>query len=180
MPLDQFEIDTYELTIDPRDRSTTRTIRIDSTPFFSGIRNRAFLNFYRPGDVPTQLGWAFNVGGLNRNGITVVASMDVESYDDIYTTIQSESPVFFRYGYASSGFPPTTRQLTEFAVTTEPEPPGEGPGEESAELAIRAFIAHGQLDPDEVQPSMAGCDDREELEVLADADSEAEYEELLP
>jgi hypothetical protein len=35
------------------------------------------------------------------------------------------------------------------------------------------------IDPDEIQPAMAGCEDCTELEALAEAESREEYEEQI-
>lgn len=129
MPSGNFQVESYESTVRGRFGNARRRIDVVSPGLSHGIRNRALLFFYEAGTLPPNEGFAYNVGGLNFNGITVIGYLPLSDFEAVRTILQTEAPVTVNYYYKDLASSPssTTKELTGIIVGTDKEPPGEGP-----------------------------------------------------
>lgn len=167
MPSSTFEIESYKVTADPRGYRTYELFVI-SPAMYHGIRTRATVSFYPENKVPSTQGWAFNVGGLNFNGVSVYGHADEKYFETMYHVLQTEDPVSFRYGYNAGDS--TTRSLYDFRLTTADEPTGEG----MSEQALQALVSAGELDLDEMDAEQLGVED---VDVLRPTEDFADIEQ---
>ena len=164
MPSDQFEVESYELTVDPRGY-VTHIIFLTSPAMSHGIRTRAYINFLPASKLPSALGWAFNVGGLNYDGITAYCYADERYFDAMYHVLQTEASVTFEYGYQTAS---STGELYDFRITTAAQPTGEG----LVEAAALPLVAAGELDLDALTPQDLSVEDVEILRPAEGTDIE--------
>lgn len=138
MPAASFPIKTYTVRVARNTSVPFARIRITGPVLSHGIQNRATLYFF-----PTYNdlnGWATNVGGLNFNGIHVIAQIPFEDFDRMYDELRNEAPLTLYYTYGSSST--TTKPLHLIAIDSGDEPPGEGPEDaDSVEASISALLA---------------------------------------
>lgn len=156
MPSDTFEIESYSVTQRPRGYNTA-SLFVTSPAMSHGVRTRATVFFYPESKVPTNIGWAINVGGVNFDGITIYGYADEKYLETMYHVLQTEDPVSFTYGYNAGDT--TTRSLYDFSLTTADEPTGEG----MAEKAHQALVSAGELDLDEMDAEQLGVEDVDAL-----------------
>lgn len=135
MPSATIPIASYTVQV-ARNTSTQFTKLTIAGPVLAhGIQNTATLYFFPSYDELNA--WATNVGGLNFDGIHVVAQVPFGDFARMYDAIRSEAPVSLYYTYGSSTT--TTKPVTLVAIQSGAEPPGEGPEDESSVAA--AFTA---------------------------------------
>jgi hypothetical protein len=142
MPVASIPIESYTVRV-ARNRSVPfARITIAGPVLSHGIQNRATLYFF-----PTYTdlnGWALNVGGLNFNGVHVIAQIPFSDFDRMYDEIRNEAPLQLYYTYGSSST--TTKPVNLVAIDSGDEPPGEGPEDaDGVEAMIRGtLIAAGE------------------------------------
>ena len=119
-----FEVQGYSVTVIPRRLITTRSLSLRSVTYSHGIVHRATLYFYQDGDAGADYGYAYNVGGLNFNGVDVYIYAEQSNFESTYHVLQTEKPVYFKYWYYDSTN--TTKKLFWSQVTTDLEFVGEG------------------------------------------------------
>lgn len=116
-------IETYTVRVARNRRVPFARIEISGPTLAHGIQDRATLYFF-----PTYENlnaWARNVGGLNFDGIHVLAQIPFEDFDRMYDELRNEAPLHLYYSYGSSST--TTKPVNLVAFDSGPEPPGEGP-----------------------------------------------------
>ncbi|GGB92051.1 hypothetical protein [Cellulomonas carbonis] len=121
-------VETYTLGVARNGSNPYAHVTITGPVLAHGIQNRATLYFF-----PTyaQLGgYALNVGGLNFDGIHVIGLIPFGDFDRMYDVLRNEAPVHVYYSHGSSST--TTKPLTNIAIQTGPEQPGEGPADADA------------------------------------------------
>jgi hypothetical protein len=134
-----FEIESYTVTVLPRRIITTRSLLLQSVAESHGIRHRATISFEPDDQIRAEFGTAYNVGGLNFNGVTVYAYAPTSSFEPSYHVLQTEKPVYFKYFHLDS--PDTTKQLYWFSIGTDAEFLGEGHSDPNAvSIIARAEI----------------------------------------
>lgn len=163
MPSYTFDIESYELIADPRGYFTYRLF-VTSPAGYHGIRTRAHVLFVPESKLPSNQGWAYNVGGLNFDGITIYGYANEKYFETMYHVLQTEDPVSFRYGYLSGDS--TTRKLYDFAITTADEPTGEGTAETA--MALQPLVNAGELDLEKLDAEELGVEDIHVLEPMED------------
>jgi hypothetical protein len=101
-------------------------------------------------------GHAFNVGGLNFDGIHVLAQIPFDDFDRMYDELRNEAPLHLYYTYGTSSN--TTKPLNLVAIDSGDEPPGEGPEDaDSVETLVTAMIsAYGPTPPVSGRASLPG------------------------
>ena len=138
MPTATIPIETYTVRVARNTSVPFARITLTGPVLSHGIQNKATLYFF-----PTYTsfnGWASNVGGLNFDGIRVLATIPYADFAQMYDLLRNEAPVQLSYTYGSSTT--TTKPLSLVSLETGNEPPGEGPeDEDSVEQAIHAFLA---------------------------------------
>jgi hypothetical protein len=144
MPVASFPIKSYTVRV-ARNRSVKfARLEISGPVQTHGIQHRATLYFF-----PTYgnlSGHAFNVGGLNFDGVHVMAQIPFEDFDRMYDELRNEAPLHLYYTYGTSSN--TTKPLNLVALASGDEPPGEGPEDtDSIETAITAIISASGLTP---------------------------------
>jgi len=137
MPAATMPIETYTVRVARNTSTQFARITLAGPVLSHGIQSSATLYFF-----PTYSelhAWAVNVGGLNFDGITVIAQIPFGDFPKMYDLLRNEAPVQLYYTYGSSGT--TTKPVNLVSIETGNEPPGEGPeDEDSVELAIRGFL----------------------------------------
>jgi hypothetical protein len=137
MPAGTIPIETYTVRVARNTATPSARITITGPVLAHGIQNTATLYFF-PSYAELN-GWAINVGGLNFDGIDVLAQIPFADFDRMYDLLRNEAPVQLYYSYGSSSS--TTKPLSFLALETGDEPPGEGPEDADAvESTIAAFV----------------------------------------
>lgn len=138
MPTATIPIETYTVRVARNTSVEFARITIAGPVLAHGIQNTATL-YYFPGYTELN-GWATNVGGLNFDGIHVIAQIPFTDFAQMYDLLRNEAPVQLYYTYGASTT--TTKPLNLVSLETGNEPPGEGPEDQDAvENGIRAFLA---------------------------------------
>ena len=142
MPTATIPIETYTVRVARNTSSEFARITLSGPVLTHGIQNTATLYFSANYD---QLnGFVANVGGLNFNGIHVIAQIPFQDFAQMYDLLRNEAPVQLYYTYGTSAT--TTKPLNLVSLETGNEPPGEGPEDDDAvESSIRAFLAANTL-----------------------------------
>ena len=139
-----FNVETYTVSVGASsgDRYDPY-ISLVSPDLSHGIRNTADLYFRPLTDLiknHNAIGWVLNVGGLNYNGLKIIAYLSTSAYDDIYTIIRTESPIKVYYYYKDKPDDlkanHTLKLLTSIRVGTGMEMPGEGDGDSDASFTL--------------------------------------------
>lgn len=143
MPVGTIPVESYTVHV-ARNTSTQFTRLTIAGPVLAhGIQNTATLYFFP--SYAELSGWALNVGGLNFDGIHVVAQVPFGDFARMYDLLRHEAPVSLYYTYGTSTT--TTKPLNLVAVQSGDEPPGEGPEDEgSVEQAITAILKARTVD----------------------------------
>lgn len=137
MPAGTIPIEKYTVRVARSTASPSARITISGPVLAHGIQNTATLYFFP--SYTALNGWATNVGGLNYDGIDVLAQIPFADFDRMYDLLRNEAPVQLYYSYGTSGS--TTKPLTVVALETGNEPPGEGPEDADAvEQTIAAYV----------------------------------------
>ena len=138
MPTATMSIETYTVRTG-RSTSTPSAVLTLAGPVLShGIQNNATLYFFP--SYAQFAGWGLNIGGLNFDGITVIATIPFDDFPRMYDLLRNEAPVQLHYNYGASSS--TTKALTYLDLRTGNEPVGEGPEDEDAvESAIQGLLA---------------------------------------
>jgi len=138
MPTATIPIETYTVRVARNTVTEFARITISGPVLAHGIQNKATLYFSA---TYNQLaGFAANVGGLNFDGIHVIAQIPFQDFAQMYDLLRNEAPVQLYYTYGTSTT--TTKPLNLVSLETGNEPPGEGPEDDDAvESSIRAFLA---------------------------------------
>ena len=165
MPTQDFEVESYDLTVRPR--GTPYEIFLTSIRFFHNTRSRAVIRF-----VPAEssifgsdfIGYA--VGLMSLDDVTVYAWADEKYFDSMYHILQTEDPVSFRFGYSSGTR--NSSDLDWFSLTTADEPTGEG----FNERALHSLVSAGEVDLDEVDAELLGVEDEFFQQMKASFDTE--------
>lgn len=138
MPVATIPVESYTVRVARNTSTQFAQVTIAGPVLAHGIQNTATLYFFPTYDELN--GWATNVGGLNFDGIHVVAQIPFADFPRMYDLLRNEAPVQLYYTYGSSTT--TTKPVNLVAIETGNEPPGEGPADaESVEAAISAFLA---------------------------------------
>ena len=137
MPVGTIPIASYTVQV-ARNTSTQFTKLTIAAPVLAhGIQNTATLYFF-PSYAELN-GWATNVGGLNFDGIHVIAQVPFGDFARMYDLLRNEAPVSLYYTYGTSTT--TTKPLHLVAIQSGEEPPGEGPEDEgSVEAAFTSIL----------------------------------------
>jgi hypothetical protein len=137
MPAASFPIETYTVRVARNTLVPFARLTITGPVLTHGIQHRATLYFF---PTYTELnGWASNVGGLNFEGVHVIAQIPFDDFDRVYDEIRNETPLHLYYTYGSSST--TTKPLNLVAIDSGTEPPGEGPEDaDSVETLIRTTL----------------------------------------
>ena len=144
-----FQIERYTVRV-ARNRSVPFTVlRLSSPVLTHGIQDTASLYFF-----PTYTalsGYARNVGGLNFDGVDIIASIPFDDFERFYHVLQTERPVWLVYYYGSSDT--TTKPLTFVSIDSGEEPPGEGLADIEDIEALMPPISEGQSSEKETDPA---------------------------
>lgn len=145
MPVATIPVATYSVQAGANTVQPFCWIKISGPVLAHGIQNDATLYF---SPAYTDLtGHVLNVGGLNFDGITVLAMLPLSEFDRMYDLLRNEAPVQLYYTYANGST--TTRPLHLVAVRTGDEPAGEGPADDDeVQHAITALIKATTVDLD--------------------------------
>ncbi|WP_435345954.1 hypothetical protein [Haloarchaeobius sp. HRN-SO-5] len=110
----QFEIESYEANVMNRPGEKWELISLRPADSYDGpIWNTVIWFRYDR-----------NYSGVGYRGNGYIFGFDSrERFETVHRLLQSEAPVFFRWYPDQLGF------LDSYDITTEEEPPGEGPGE---------------------------------------------------
>lgn len=119
----QYKIETYSARVGRKRDGLSARIDITGVPRTHHIIHRAML-LYRS-NINTLTGFVFNVGGLNFDGLLTAALMPFNDFDRHYHLLQTETPLNFYLMYDENG-ETTTKSLSSIALSTGPEPIGEG------------------------------------------------------
>lgn len=142
MPVASFPIKSYTVRVARNTSVKFARLEISGPVQTHGIQNRATLYFF-----PTYTslsGSAFNVGGLNFDGIHVFAQIPFEDFDRMYDALRNEAPLHLYYTYGNSST--TTKPLNLVAIDSGDEPPGEGPEDaDSVESLMSAMLSATEL-----------------------------------
>ncbi len=127
-----FEVETYKVSVaaNVNDSAQPRLFMV-SPDLSHGIRNRATILFESVTSglrTHNAIGVVTNVGGLNFNGINVIAWMSPSMFDEVYDIVRNEEPITVTYTYKDVPDQPssTTKYLTSIKIGTDDELPGEG------------------------------------------------------
>ncbi|MCV2394248.1 hypothetical protein OEB99_08005 [Actinotalea sp. M2MS4P-6] len=138
IPVHRYSVQTGANTVQP-----FSWIKVSGPVLAHGIQNDATL-YFSPSYTHLS-GHVLNVGGLNFDGITVIAMIPFSEFDRMYDLVRSEAPVQLYYTYASGTT--TTRQLNLAAFRSGDEPAGEGPEDDDAvAAAVSALVAASTVD----------------------------------
>lgn len=136
MPSATIPVESYTVRVARNTTVPFARITVAGPVLAHGIQSSATLYFF-----PTYAelsGFALNVGGLNFDGIHVLAQIPFADFDRMYDLLRGEAPVHLYYAYGSSAS--TTKPLTLVAVQTGDEPAGEGPADADAVAAAISAI----------------------------------------
>jgi hypothetical protein len=126
-------IESYTVRVARNTSGPFARVSITGPVLSHGIQNTATLFFF---PAYTALsGWVINVGGLNFDGIDVLAQVPFSDFDRMYDLLRNEAPLWLYYSHGPSST--TTKPLTLVAIESGDEPVGEGP--EDADAVERAF-----------------------------------------
>ncbi len=136
-----FDVETYQISVAASSADSAQPRMLYVSPAMThGIRNRAWV-YFRPNQSgladESSIGYAFNVGGLNFDGITLSVNISSSMFDDVYTITRTESPLRVIWYYKDLPGAPdsTTKLVTSFRVGTLDEIPGEGNADAAATVA---------------------------------------------
>ncbi len=121
----QFNIEAYSLMLRPR-QVIARIITVSGPANTHGIKQTASLYFYQDDKVPDTLGRVVRVNPTSILGPHVTAYLSLSDYQDIYHTIQTESPVGLYASFDNTTKSNATVDLSFFQVYSREENPGEG------------------------------------------------------
>lgn len=136
-------IESYTVRVARNTSGPYARVSIAGPVLSHGIQNTASLFFFP--SYTALSGWALNVGGLNFDGIDVLAQVPFSDFDRMYDLLRNEAPLWLYYVHGPSAT--TTKPLTQLAIESGDEPVGEGPEDaDGVERAFRSIIKLSTVD----------------------------------
>jgi hypothetical protein len=144
-----FQIERYTVRVARNPSVPFTALSLSSSILTHGIQHTASLYFFPT--YPALSGWARNVGGLNFDGIDILAQIPFDDFERFYQVLQTETPVWLVYHYGSSDT--TTKPLTFVSIDSGEEPPGEGLADIDVIDALMQPISEGRRPDKDTSPA---------------------------